>query len=411
MKYLANSSKPLIAMIAIIICLFPLTTRATFSIVAVDTLTGAVGSAGASCIGGSQMIHDCIEGVGAINTQAYYLAENQNNAHNLMVVGYTPQEIIDWLVANDAENMSIFRQYGVVTLAGQGASAGFTGEANSSWRGHITGPGYSIQGNILLDSTIVYNMQTAFLSTEGPLEDRLMAALNAADVAGADSRCLSCDKPAISAFIKVIHLGDGGTPYLYRFVDDTPCEINPMDSLRLKYDLWKALKYPDADLSTAEITPEILPADGAKTALITVTPKNYEDNTPTEPAEVTTANSGGGTLDPVTDNGDGTFSALITAAASAGYDTVTVTVTSGGETVELTAKPVVRYYLCGDANFSGAVNILDATYLISYLYLEGPGPDPNPAGDVNSSGGTNILDVTYLINYLYKEGPEPVCEQ
>jgi len=30
-------------------------------------------------------------------------------------------------------------------------------------------------------------------------------------------------------------------------------------------------------------------------------------------------------------------------------------------------------------------------------------------GDVNNSGGVNLLDATYLINYLYKGGPEPPC--
>jgi len=60
----------------------------------------------------------------------------------------------------------------------------------------------------------------------------------------------------------------------------------------------------------------------------------------------------------------------------------------------------------GDANGDGAINILDATYLINYLYRDGPPPDPY-AGDINGDGSINILDVTYLINYLYKDGPPP----
>nr|MBN2278872.1 thrombospondin type 3 repeat-containing protein [candidate division Zixibacteria bacterium] len=67
-------------------------------------------------------------------------------------------------------------------------------------------------------------------------------------------------------------------------------------------------------------------------------------------------------------------------------------------------------YICGDADGSGAVNILDATYLINYLYRSGPPPTPlDEAGDMNGSGSINILDVTYLINYLYRGGPAPVC--
>ena len=54
----------------------------TFSIVAVDTVTGEIGSAGASCVGpfggvGAFILSDVIEGIGAIHTQAYYLAANQ----------------------------------------------------------------------------------------------------------------------------------------------------------------------------------------------------------------------------------------------------------------------------------------------------------------------------------------------
>jgi len=65
--------------------------------------------------------------------------------------------------------------------------------------------------------------------------------------------------------------------------------------------------------------------------------------------------------------------------------------------------------MAGDANNNNAVNILDATYLINYLYKGGPGPECDGEGDANGNGAINILDVTYLINYLYKSGPEPVC--
>ena len=75
----------------------------TFSIVVVDTNTFEIGSAGASCIDGSIIISDIIPGVGAIHTQAYWNLVNQNNAHNWLEQGYTPQEIIDLLVNNDAQ--------------------------------------------------------------------------------------------------------------------------------------------------------------------------------------------------------------------------------------------------------------------------------------------------------------------
>jgi PKD repeat protein len=64
---------------------------------------------------------------------------------------------------------------------------------------------------------------------------------------------------------------------------------------------------------------------------------------------------------------------------------------------------------CGDVDNSSTVNILDITYIVNYLYKEGPPPVPYEAADVDGSGTLNILDVTYLANYLYKNGPEPEC--
>ena len=60
-----------------LICLFffhhnILLSQDTFSIVAVDPVTGEVGSAGASCIAGSIIISDIHTGVGVIHTQSYW---------------------------------------------------------------------------------------------------------------------------------------------------------------------------------------------------------------------------------------------------------------------------------------------------------------------------------------------------
>jgi uncharacterized protein (TIGR02145 family) len=71
---------------------------------------------------------------------------------------------------------------------------------------------------------------------------------------------------------------------------------------------------------------------------------------------------------------------------------------------------------CADVDSSGAVNILDISYLLNYLYMSGSEPYCGilvfgTCGDVNSSGTIDILDITYLISYLYMGGPEPLfCE-
>jgi hypothetical protein len=63
----------------------------------------------------------------------------------------------------------------------------------------------------------------------------------------------------------------------------------------------------------------------------------------------------------------------------------------------------------GDANNDGAVNILDISYLIAYLYSGGPPPPCMYEGDPNGNCVINILDISYLIAYLYQGGPAPIC--
>ncbi len=63
----------------------------------------------------------------------------------------------------------------------------------------------------------------------------------------------------------------------------------------------------------------------------------------------------------------------------------------------------------GDANNTGNINLADVTYLIEFLYHQGPAPVPDTLmGDALCNGIVNIKDVTYIINYLYEGGPAPV---
>ncbi|SYZ74510.1 exported hypothetical protein [Candidatus Zixiibacteriota bacterium] len=407
-RIFAKLAVPLLIVLALAL---PGQVFATFSIVAVDTLTGAVGGAGASCIDGSVMINDCVEGIGASHTQAYYLVQNKNNLHNLMAAGIAPDSIIHWLENNDYEATPEYRQYGVVTLANHGASAAYTGAATTPWTGHITGPAYSIQGNILiLDGFVLDSIKAAFIRTDGPLEDKLMAALQGANVPGADTRCYGCNKPAISAFIKVVHPGDGGTPYLFLNVNSTVCAKNPIDSLQKLYDHWKLLANADPAVSTVAVAPLKVPAsDGAHTVNITVTPRNIDGQYPRGGATVSLSHTGTGILSPVVDNGDGTFSATLTSPASPEKDTLSAIATAGDIPTPLDQQPIVAFLKCGDANANGTVNILDVSFIISWLYKQGPAPDPLWLADPNASGSTNILDVSYLISFLYKNGPGIIC--
>jgi uncharacterized Ntn-hydrolase superfamily protein len=214
----------------------------TFSIVGIDTITGEVGSAGASCvdlialsIADPSFLGDLIPGKGAINTQASYLATNQTNARTRMNLGDTPAQIISWLQANDAGGDATVRQYGIAEIiAGSPYTAGHTGVNCLNYKNHIAGKNYCIQGNILQGSQILDSMEARFKNTPGTLACKLMAALQGAKVVGADTRCSTNNTSSLFAFLKVSKPSDAyGSPYISIGVR-TPSTnmIEPIDSLQ-----------------------------------------------------------------------------------------------------------------------------------------------------------------------------------
>ena len=65
-------------------------------------------------------------------------------------------------------------------------------------------------------------------------------------------------------------------------------------------------------------------------------------------------------------------------------------------------------YVPGDATGDGKVDIADVVHLVTYLFQEGPPPEPMAAGDPNHDCVVNIADVVYLVTYLFQEGPPPL---
>jgi hypothetical protein len=53
-------------------------------------------------------------------------------------------------------------------------------------------------------------------------------------------------------------------------------------------------------------------------------------------------------------------------------------------------------------------NILDACYLVRYLYASGSPPPCELEADINGDEIIDILDLTYLVDHLFKGGPAPV---
>jgi len=238
----------LLSLIAIsILSVFILSAQDTFSIVALDTVTGEIGSAGASCVDmdnfpgyNDDFLGELFPAVGAINTQAWYLPANQANARARMNEGYTPEEIIHWLIENDAQNQPEKRQYGIVAFVDDSTqSAGHTGIQTDDYKNHVLGPNYSIQGNILLGQEILDSMEARFLIADGDLACKLMAALQGANVVGADTRCASNGTSSLFSFVKVAKPDDvfGSPSFLVSVRTSSNAGIEPIDSLQVLFSM------------------------------------------------------------------------------------------------------------------------------------------------------------------------------
>lgn len=225
----------------------------TFSIIAVDPNTGEVGAAGATCLfnqndGIIDIISSIIPGKGGILSQAYVCVPNINlqNGIDQMNNGLSPNEIIDWLVENDQCNALSFyyRQYGIVDFDENGnvRTAGYTGTFADNYKEDRQGDTYSIQGNILLDQSVIDNMENNFNNTEGSLADKLMSAMQGANFAGADSRCLDEGTSSATAFLVVYQPDDiVGQPSLELNVGSQQPGVEPINILQDMFDNYLSL--------------------------------------------------------------------------------------------------------------------------------------------------------------------------
>ena len=166
----------------------------TFSIVAIDPLTGESGVAVTTrrpCVGNA--VTWVRPGVGAVATQGRTRLEYGNDLLDLLERGVTPQDAMDSVVAADEGREH--RQVGVIDM--QGRTAQWTGseqygaEAQGDWVAMRTGKHYAVQGNSLVGTHLVDAVADAFESSEGKqrhLADRLIEAINAGQVLGGDGR-------------------------------------------------------------------------------------------------------------------------------------------------------------------------------------------------------------------------------
>jgi len=127
-----------------------------------------------------------VAGVGAIATQAWANVAYKGMALAHMDEGATAEIALERLLEEDEGRAH--RQVGIVDS--DGGAATHTGPECLHWAGGETGPGVSIQGNILTGPEVVSAMRRAWESSEpeDTLARRLLAVLQAGDAAGGDSR-------------------------------------------------------------------------------------------------------------------------------------------------------------------------------------------------------------------------------
>jgi uncharacterized Ntn-hydrolase superfamily protein len=199
----------------------------TFSIAAYDPKNGDLGVAVASrYLAVGAVVPYARTGVGAIATQAWCNTSYGVKGLDMLQEGMRPQQVLEKLTEDDEGRDK--RQVGIVNTTG--ASASYTGSEAQPWAGHRLGENYAVQGNILVGEEVVLAMERAFLNTKGDLADRLMAALEAGDAAGGDSR----GKQAAAILV----VRDMGSGYSDRYVDlRVDDHTEPVMELRRIYNL------------------------------------------------------------------------------------------------------------------------------------------------------------------------------
>jgi len=157
----------------------------TYSIVARDKETGELGVAVQShYFQVGPVVPWAIAGVGAVATQSNVNISFGPLALDYLKAGYTAEQALRALLAGDSEPDG--RQVAIVDAAGNVAT--HTGPKCIPAAGHRIGDGFSVQANLMEKDTVWQAMYDAYSSTRGPLAERMMAALEAAEAEGGDIR-------------------------------------------------------------------------------------------------------------------------------------------------------------------------------------------------------------------------------
>lgn len=214
-------------------------TVATFSIVACDSANGFLGVAVQSrVVSAGSIVPAAAAGVGAIATQAAANVAYKQQALQMLRDGRSPAEIRDHFVRTDEGSAS--RQFAITDTRCN--IAAHTGEGTLAWAGHRTGPGYSVQGNILTGQAVVDSMAAAYeaaVAAGAPFGERLLAAMKAGQDAGGDSR--GRQGAGLLIVKEAGGYGGGDDRYADLRVED---HVEPILELERVYRVWMAAFHP-----------------------------------------------------------------------------------------------------------------------------------------------------------------------
>jgi uncharacterized Ntn-hydrolase superfamily protein len=157
----------------------------TYSIVARDPETGELGFGSQShFFGVGRLVGWGEAGVGVVATQAFVNVDYGPSAVAALRGGRDPESIVAELTG--ADEHAAYRQLAVCDATGRVAS--HTGTSCAPHAAGLLGDQVAVQGNMLASAEVVPAMLTAYRGASGPLPDRILAAMRAAEDAGGDVR-------------------------------------------------------------------------------------------------------------------------------------------------------------------------------------------------------------------------------
>jgi len=228
----------------------------TYSIVARDAETGDLGVAVQShWFGVGPLVAWAEAGVGAVATQSFVDPAYGPRGLSLLGLGMDAPTALSTLLSRD-EGAAV-RQVAMVDARGRVAV--HTGERCIDFASHREGPGYSAQANMMAGEGVADAMAETFEASTGPLAERLVAALEAAQAVGGDVRGQQ------SAALLVVSGTDTGRPWVGGDVrvdlrvEDHPA---PLVELRRLLGAWRAYEHMNA----GDLAMEHGDSDGAAAA-------------------------------------------------------------------------------------------------------------------------------------------------